>query len=196
MHPLICEENSVGGPAPQGQASRVRRPLLLALTASVILSTGACMPQKSDDANKPLPRKSREDSLAWAQHYTSTMARYAGVKVGDKFGPFKDFEDCIGQNDEVAHDGRYTLTYTVYADLPQAEHIPAVRKLRAALKEQGGVDVSSYEERPHSHQVILDGHHDKENFSLIADSAKPPNTLRLSVSTPCFLPPGAKQQKF
>ncbi|MGW7576777.1 hypothetical protein [Streptomyces sp. NPDC054765] len=173
-----------------------RRTCLIVLAASVILFTGACMTQQSNDPNKALPRKSREESLAWAKKYTSTMAHYAKVKIGNKFGPFTDFEECIGQNDEVAQDGRYTLTYTVYADLPQAEHIPAVRKLRAALKEQGGVDVSSYEERPHAHQVVLDGRHDKENFSLIADSVKPPNTLRLSVSTPCFLPPGAKQQKF
>ncbi|MFG2225933.1 hypothetical protein [Streptomyces sp. NPDC048644] len=153
------------------------------------------MSQNSDDANKPLPRKSRENALTWAKRYTSTMAHFAEVKVGNTYGPFTDFEDCVGQSDEVAEDGRYTLTYTVYADLPREEHIAAVRKLRAALKEHG-VDVSSYEERPHTHQVILDGYHEKENFSLIADTAKPPNTLRLSVSTPCFLPPGAKQQKF
>ncbi|AOP50460.1 hypothetical protein [Streptomyces lydicus] len=173
-----------------------RRTRLIALTASALIFTGACMSSQSSDPNKPLPRKSREDSLTWAKHYISTMAHYAEVKIGKRFGPFTDFEDCVGQNDEVAHDGRYTLTYTAYADLPQEQHIPAVRKLRAALKKQGGVDVSSYEERPHSHEVILDGYHEKENFSLIADSVKPRNTLRLSVSTPCFLPPGAKQQKF
>ncbi|MFI0218372.1 hypothetical protein [Streptomyces lydicus] len=174
-----------------------RRVRQIALTASVIIFTGACMSQPPEDPNKALPRKSREDSLAWAKQYTATMAHYAGVKIGKRFGsPFTHFEDCVGQNDEVADDGRYTLTYTAYADLPQEEHIPAVRKLRAALKKQGGVDVSSYEERPHSHEVILDGYHEKEHFSLVADSVKPPNTLRLSVSTPCFLPPGAKQQKF
>ncbi len=154
------------------------------------------MSQPSSDPNKALPRKSREDSLAWAKRYTSSMAHYAGVKVGNKFGPFTDFEDCIGQNDEVADDGRYTLTYTVYAEVPREEQIPVVRKLRAALKDHGGVEVSSYEERPQSHEVVLDGRHKTENFSLIADTAKPPNTLRLSVSTPCFLPPGARQQKF
>lgn len=154
------------------------------------------MSQPSNNPNKALPRKSREDSLAWAKHYTSTMAHYAGVKVGNKYGPFTDFEDCIGQNDEVADDGRYTLTYTVYAEVPLEEHIPAVRKLRAALKNHGGVEVSSYEERPQSHEVVLDGRHKTEKFSLIADTAKPPNTLRLSVSTPCYLPPGVTQQKF
>ncbi|MEU9121174.1 hypothetical protein AB0C96_15195 [Streptomyces sp. NPDC048506] len=179
----------------EATAKLLRRTRLIVLAASVILSTGACMSQQSNDPNKPLPRKSREDSLAWAKNYTSAMAHYAGVKAGDKYGPYTDFEDCVGENDEVADDGRYTLTYTVYASLPREEHIPAVRKLRAVLK-QHGVDVSSYEERPHSHEVILDGHHEKEDFSLIADTVKPPNTLRLSVSTPCFLPPGAKQQKF
>ncbi|MFE0376055.1 hypothetical protein ACFW1M_10780 [Streptomyces inhibens] len=180
----------------EATAKLLRRTRLIVLAASVILSTGACMSQQSNDPNEALPRKSREDSLAWAKHYTSTMAHYAGVKVGNKYGPFTDFEDCIGENDEVADDGRYTLTYTVYASLPREEHIPAVRKLRAALKQQGGVDVSSYQESPQSHEVILDGYHEKEKFSLIADTVKPPNTLRLSVSTPCFLPPGAKQQKF
>lgn len=154
------------------------------------------MSSPSDDPDKPLPRKSRDDSLSWAKHYTSTMAHYAEVRIGDTFGPFTDFEDCVGKNDEVADDGRYTLTYTVYADLPQDDHISAVRKLRAALEEHAGITVTDYEERPEKPEVILYGQHDKENFSLIADSAKPPNTLRMSVSTPCFLPPGAKQQKF
>ncbi|MFI7097623.1 hypothetical protein [Streptomyces lydicus] len=154
------------------------------------------MSSQSSDPNEPLPRKSRGDSLTWAKHYTSTMAHYAEVKIGDRFGPFTDFEDCVGQDDQVADDGRYTLTYTVYADLPQESHISAVRKLKAALEKHAGIRVTDYEERPKTPEVTLYGQHDKEHFSLIADTAKPPNTLRLSVSTPCFLPPGVKQQKF
>lgn len=170
-----------------------RRTRPIALAASIILLTGACMSQQSNDSNKALPRKSREESLTWAKHYTSTMAHYAEVKIGSKFGPFTHFEDCVGQNDEVADDGRYTLTYTAYANLPREDHASAVRKLRMALEKHAGVKVTDYDEHP---RAILYGHHDGENFDLIADTVKPPNTLRLSVSTPCFLPPGATQQKF
>ncbi|MER7025763.1 MULTISPECIES: hypothetical protein [Streptomyces] len=155
------------------------------------------MSDTSADLNKPLPRKSRDASLTWAKQYVAAMAHHAGVTIGDRFGPFTSFEDCVGAGDEVADDGRYTLTYTVYADVRREEQIPAVRKLRAVLKAQGDMDVSGYEERPGEQQVILDGTHTKEHFSLIADSVrKTPDLLRLSVSTPCFLPPGAAQQKF
>ncbi|WP_128512538.1 hypothetical protein [Streptomyces inhibens] len=151
--------------------------------------------QPDDDLNKPLPRKSRADALAWAKQYTAAMAHYAETKISNDPAPRESFEECIGRNDEVADDGRFTLTYAVYAHLPQKDHIEAVRKVRTALK-QHGVEITSYEERPARPEVLLHGFHNKEHFSLIADSVKPPNLLRFSVSTPCFLPPGAKQQKF
>ncbi|MFD7108151.1 hypothetical protein [Streptomyces celluloflavus] len=180
--------------SPRRVKQKILTPILITLAASVLLYAGACMPQKSEDPNKPLPRKSRAESLTWAKQYTSTMAHYAEVKTGHTFGPFTDFEECIGKNDEVADDGRYTLTYTVYADLPLAAHIPAVRKLRTALEKHADVKITGFQEK--DSEVTLYGRHDGENFSLIADTVKPPNTLRLSVSTPCFLPPEAKQQKF
>ncbi|WP_150248534.1 hypothetical protein [Streptomyces albofaciens] len=146
-----------------------------------------------DDPNRPLPRKSREDSEAWAKQYVSAMAHYAGVTLDTATAPHVDFQDCVGRNDEVADDGRYTLKYTAYANLPLADHEKAVGKLREALEKDGEVRITAYEEKP---RVILYGHHSKEKFDIIADSVKPPNTLRLSVGTPCFLPPGAKQQRF
>ncbi|OKH99705.1 hypothetical protein A6A06_21705 [Streptomyces sp. CB02923] len=149
----------------------------------------------SDNINAPLPRKSRSDALEWAKRYTSTMAHYAEVTVADGPGPFTDFEACVGKNDEVADDGRFSLTYTVYAHLPREQHIAAVRKLRAALKGHG-VDVSDYTEEAEAHKVTLYGKHSAEKFLIIADTVKPPDTLRLSVSTSCFLPPDAKQQQF
>ncbi|MFH8411497.1 hypothetical protein ACH4FX_43100 [Streptomyces sp. NPDC018019] len=153
------------------------------------------MSQQTDDPNKPLPRKSRADALAWAKQYTATMAHYAQVKTTDNPAPNESFEKCVGRNDEVPQDGRFTLTYTVYAHLPQDQHIEAVRKVRRAL-EQHGIRVTSYEERPQRPEAVLYGFHDQERFSLIADSVKPPNLLRFSVSTPCFLPPGVEQQQF
>ncbi|MEU5212548.1 hypothetical protein [Streptomyces sp. NPDC020742] len=148
-----------------------------------------------DDLNKPLPRKSREDALAWAKKYTAVMAHYADVKVSSDPAPLESFEECIGRNDEIADDGRFTLSYVVYVHLPQDQHITAVRKVRQAL-EQHAVKISSYEERKARPEVLLYGYHEKENFSVSADSSKPPNLLSFSVSTPCFLPPGAKQQRF
>lgn len=153
------------------------------------------MSQQTDDINKPLPRKSREESLQWAKDYTSTMARYADVEISSDPAPRKRFDICVGQNDEVAEDGRYTLTYTGYAKLPDKQHIPAIRKLRKALEEHG-VRITSHTERPATPEAIMYGRSDSEGYSLIADSVNPPGTLRLSVSTPCFLPPGAKQQQF
>ncbi|MFB6601029.1 hypothetical protein ACFCXR_29045 [Streptomyces noursei] len=151
--------------------------------------------QSNDDLNKPLPRQSRANALTWAKQYTTTMAHYAGVKISRDPAPRESFEECVGRNDEVADDGRFTLTYAVYAHLDQNRHIEAIRKVRQAL-EQHAVKITSYEERTARPEVMLYGYHEKEHFSLIADSVKPPNLLRFSVSTPCFLPPGAEQQRF
>ncbi|MDQ8700924.1 hypothetical protein RCO28_00250 [Streptomyces sp. LHD-70] len=164
-------------------------------TLFAVLLSGACMSQQSDDVNEPLPRKSRESSLAWAREYTSAMARYAEVRITDHPASRKHFEECVGKNNEVADDGRYMLTYTAYAKIPDERHIGAVRKLRKALEEHG-VRVTSHTERPETPEVILYGTNDEQRFSLIADSVNPPGTLRLSVSTACFLPPGVKQQQF
>ncbi|MDT0460155.1 hypothetical protein RM550_31300 [Streptomyces sp. DSM 41527] len=152
-------------------------------------------PQSNDNANEPLPRKSRADTLAWAKRYTSVMAHYAQVDIAQDPAPRTHFEDCIGKGDEVADDGRFTLTYATYARLPVQEHTAAVRKLRAELKKHG-VDVSDYAEDRDRPAVTLYGKNESEGFLIIADTVKPANTLRLSVSTGCFLPPGAEQQKF
>lgn len=172
-----------------------QRALIAVLAITTTLFTGACMSRQTDDINKPLPRKSRAESLAWAKGYTSTMARYADVEISGDPAPRKRFDTCVGRKDEVAEDGRYTLTYTSYATLPEERHIPAIRKLREAL-EQHGVRITSYTERPTTPEAIMYGRSDSEGYSLIADSVNPPGTLRLSVSTPCFLPPEAKQQQF
>ncbi|MFI7098173.1 hypothetical protein ACIBK8_02240 [Streptomyces sp. NPDC050161] len=170
----------------------VRSFTLIALTA---LLTGACMSQPSENANAPLPRKSREDTLAWAKQYTATMAHHAQVDIADDPAPRTHFEACIGKNDEVADDGRFTLSYATYARVPAGEQIAAVKKLRKALKSQG-VDVSDYSEDPQRPAVTLYGKNTKERFLIVADTVKPANTLRLEVSTACFLPPGSEQQKF
>jgi len=141
-----------------------------------------------------LPRTSRSDSLRWAEDHVSTMARYADVEIADAPAPRKHFDTCVGKHDEVPEDGRYMLTYTGYAKLPEADHIAAVRKLRTAL-ESHGIRVTGYTERPAEPEAVMYGKSDKEGYSLIADSVNPAGTLRLSVSTPCFLPPGAEQQQ-
>ncbi|WP_037647317.1 hypothetical protein [Streptomyces flavidovirens] len=153
------------------------------------------MSQQADDINKPLPRKSRAESLAWAKEYTTAMAHYAEVKITDDPAPREHFQDCVGQNDEVPEDGRYTLTYAAYVKLGEDQHIATVRKLRKAL-EAHGVRITGHTERPKTTEAILYGKNDKEGYFIIADSVNPPGTIRLSVSTPCFLPPEAKQQHF
>jgi len=153
------------------------------------------MSQQEDDINKPLPRKSQEDSSSWAKKFVSAMARHAEVKISHDPAPRKRSNTCVGKNDEVPEDGRYTLTYTAYADLPADQHIASVRKLSEALKKHG-VRITGVTERPETPEVILFGESEKEGYTLIADTVKPPNTLRLSVTTPCYLPPGAKQQQF
>ncbi|ARH91010.1 hypothetical protein STRMOE7_12570 [Streptomyces sp. MOE7] len=168
----------------------------LALIALMTLLTGACMSQPDDGPNAPLPRKSRADTLAWAKQYTSTMAHYAQVTIADTPAPQAHFEDCVGKGDEVADDGRFTLTYATYARLPAQDHIAAVRKLRDALKKHG-VDVSDYTEDLDRPAVTLYAKNRAERFLITADNTiKPANTLLLAVSTSCFLPPGAEQQKF
>ncbi|MEU5306025.1 hypothetical protein ACH4YO_19315 [Streptomyces noursei] len=167
----------------------------VALTALTALLTGACMSRPTDDINAPLPRKSRADTLAWAKRYTATMAHFAGVDLAHGPSPRTHFEDCVGKGDEVATDGRFTLTYATYAHLPAGEHIAAVRKLRDALKGHG-VDVSDYTEDQDQPAATLYGRNTTERFVIIADTVKPADTLRISVSTSCFLPPGAEQQKF
>ncbi|MDI3421842.1 hypothetical protein [Streptomyces luteolus] len=162
------------------------------LTLIATLSAGACT---SDDINEPLPRRSEAKTLAWAKQYTSAMARHAEVRITDDPAPRKHFEECIGRDGEIADDGRYQLSYAAYANLPEAEHIAAVRKLRKELEDHG-VRVTSHTERPETPEVILYGANDKQQFSVTADSVNPPGTLRLEVSTPCFLPPGVKQQQF
>ncbi|MDI3422144.1 hypothetical protein [Streptomyces luteolus] len=147
------------------------------------------------DINKPLPRKSRADALAWAKEYTAAMAHYGEVKITDDPAPRTNFQDCVGKNDEVPEDGRYILVYATYVKLPQAQHIDTIRKVRKAL-EGHGVRITGHTERPEVPEAILYGKNDKEGSFIIADSVKPPDTIRLSVTTPCFLPPGVEQQQF
>ncbi|MET9295237.1 hypothetical protein [Streptomyces sp. NPDC003077] len=163
---------------------------------SIALLAGACASSESSDSNKALPRKSREESLAWAKSYTATMARHADVTIGGKYGPHTRFENCIGRNGEVADDGRYTLAYTVYAQLPGKEHAAALRRLRTALEKDDGAKVTSYQEQPQSLLFGRSEERDGKAMDLVVGSAGPSDTLRLSVRTPCFLPPGARQQRF
>lgn len=171
---------------------RRKKITVTALAVIASLFTGACM----SDINEPLPRKSQADSLAWAKQYTSSMAHYADVEISGDPAPRKHTYICKGENGEEADDGRYTMTYAAYAKLPEDQHIRAIRKLRKAL-EAHGVRITSHDEFPETNEgAVMYGRGDKEGYFLIADSVKPPGTIRLSVSTPCFLPPGVEQQQF
>ncbi|MFD1832969.1 hypothetical protein ACFSJS_25470 [Streptomyces desertarenae] len=163
--------------------------LIAIFTAALML--GGCM---SSEKNEPLPRMSKKGAEDWARHFTESMARSAGVKI--KEGTVKPaFHDCVGENDEVAEDGRFLLDYYARASLPVSEHAKAVKKVRADL-EKRGYTINGYQEtgggKP---SVLLDAAHPEKGFTVSAEGHAPQDELLFSISTPCLLPPGATQQQ-
>ncbi|MCD0483946.1 hypothetical protein LO771_16475, partial [Streptacidiphilus sp. ASG 303] len=89
-----------------------------------------------DGKNDPLPRLSRERATRWAEEHTARMAEAAGVEL-DRKSAESIFEECVGRNDEVVRDGRYSLYYTVYAPVARERQTEVARRLRADF-EKGG----------------------------------------------------------
>ncbi|MET9291307.1 hypothetical protein [Streptomyces sp. NPDC003077] len=164
------------------------------LCVAALFLTTACM-SGGADINAPLPRKSREEALRWAQQYTRAMAHDADVKPAPKT-EVKRFHNCVGKNDEVAEDGRFTLTYHIEGDLPRDRHIAAARKLRTALEQHGITGITTTERPQDSRPVDMRGHNKKERFHVRLYSLDNPDQLQFTVTTSCFLPPDAKQQQF
>ncbi|MFI6011509.1 hypothetical protein ACIBAG_22300 [Streptomyces sp. NPDC051243] len=179
-----------------------KRTALGALTALLLFSVTACGSDGGRDINDPLPRQTRDAVLGLARDFTEQMAAPAGVKLKPKEEIIR-FYDCVGEHDEVADDGRFYLRYRVRADLPRDQHIQTVRKLRKALKKQGFKDLGG-NERPDDERPVIwnfEAEDGGEWYDLDVDSlndlkGKEPDELQFRVSTTCFLPPGAKQQKF
>ncbi|MFG2528914.1 hypothetical protein [Streptomyces sp. NPDC048516] len=169
-----------------------------ALCLAVLLLTTACGGDSEEDKNAPLPRKSEAQALGEARQYTKTLAGSSGVELASRTA-VKSFHECVGKGDETAQDGRFTLTYHVRGELPREQHIAAARRLRKAL-EGGRITVGHLDERPGDDRpVILDGSvigRRKERISLTVESVEQPDSLQYVVTTPCYLPPGVRQQEF
>ncbi|MEV6741670.1 hypothetical protein AB0N14_34090 [Streptomyces sp. NPDC051104] len=154
---------------------------------------------QSDDRNAPLPRMEKEAALKWAKDYTEYMARLTGVELTASTAKVH-FEACVGENDEVAEDGRYSLFYYVYSPAPVTEHTRVAKTLRRELSQQG-YEVTSYREFKNAYtSMIFSARNKKNSYRVTADTVgsgkTEPQELSFAVRTPCMLPPGVKQQQF
>lgn len=179
--------------------ARTARTARRALCLAVLLLTTACAGDDGgDDKNAALPRSSEEQALREARKYTETLAGSSGVELSSGTA-VKNVHDCVGKGDETAEDGRFILTYYIRGELPRQRHIAAARRLRKALEGQR-ITVDNLAERPGDDRpVVLDGSvvgKRKERISLTVESVEGPDGLQYVVTTPCYLPPGVKQQRF
>lgn len=154
---------------------------------------------QSENPNAPLPRMAKDDALQWAKDYTAYLAKLTDVKLLPDTAK-ANFEECLGENDEVAEDGRYSLFYYIYSPAPVTEHTRIVRKLRSELTKQG-YEVTSYREFKSAYaSAIFWARNKKNNYSFEADTVgsgkTKPQRFSFAVRTPCMLPPGVKQQQF
>ncbi|MEU9131514.1 hypothetical protein AB0D08_25975 [Kitasatospora sp. NPDC048540] len=137
---------------------------------------------------EPLPVMDRQDAAGWARQLTEYLARSAGVALAPgSAGP--SFRPCVGRGGEVAADGRYTLSYAVYSDVPAARHPEVVRRIRAAL-EQEGFEVGGYREtlagRP---DALLDAFRAEGRYLVGVESTVGAGRLLFRVVTRCLMPP-------
>lgn len=173
-----------------------------AAVSFALLLVAGCASQ--DDAspkgvNSPLPRKAREDALRWAKDTTARMAELTGAELLPDTAKTL-YEPCVGENDEVAKDGRYTLFYYVNSPAPATEHTRMVRKLRSQLPSQG-YEVTSYREFKSAYaSAVFRARNKKNDYRVEAETVgsgkTKPQRFSFAVRTPCLLPPGAEQQKF
>lgn len=154
---------------------------------------------QSEDPNAPLPRMEKEAALKWAEDYTAYLAKVAGVKLLPSTAK-THFEACVGENDEVATDGRYSLFYYVYSPAPTSEHTRIIRTLRRELSERGYKIVGYREFKNSYYSALLQARNEKNNYYVEADTVgsgkNKPQRFSFSVRTPCMIPPGAEQQQF
>ncbi|MFI5757337.1 hypothetical protein [Streptomyces sp. NPDC051569] len=152
-----------------------------------------------EDINAPLPRMSRESALTWAKEYTSYLGTVAAVDI-DRATEVTHYEDCVGEGDEVAEDGRFSLFYYVFAEVPTEQQTDVVRKLKSRLAKEG-FEVTGYREYQDSrYTATFSARHEKDGYSVMSDPGKPhkgaPSSMSFGVRTLCMLPPGVKQQQF
>ncbi|WP_028813156.1 hypothetical protein [Streptomyces flavidovirens] len=169
---------------------KCRRTALPVLTLLALLATGGCM---TDGKNDPLPVKSQQKTEYEVRALIDLLAEEIGSEVDAK-SVDKEFRDCIGKNNETANDGRFDLDYTVQTLLPRAQYNTALGKLKKRLEAEG-YKVSAYREGDWRH-ILLYAKGGDANFFVSVGAMKPPyDRMILSVTTPCFLPPGTKQEE-
>ncbi|MFI1199852.1 hypothetical protein ACH4VR_10395 [Streptomyces sp. NPDC020883] len=141
--------------------------------------------------NDPLPVKSRDGAERSARALIDSLASQYGLRVDDKTVD-KEFYECFGKNHERATDGRFDLSYAVRAQLPGGEHGKALGPMRKRLEAEG-FKILGYREKPS--QALMDARGGSDNLFISIDSYGRRDALVFSVETPCFLPPGVKQEQ-
>ncbi|MEU6541825.1 hypothetical protein [Streptomyces sp. NPDC046859] len=147
----------------------------------------------------PLPRTAKDDALRWAKDRTAYMAEITDVQLKPSTATVH-FENCLGANDEVAEDGRYSLFYYVDSLAPVTEHTRVVRTLRQKLEKQG-YEVTGYREFKDAYtSAVFRANDRKSHYRVTAETVgsgkTKPQALSFAVRTPCMLPPGVEQQQF
>lgn len=141
--------------------------------------------------NDPLPVKSKDGAERSVRELIDSLAGQYRLRV-DGTTVHKEFRDCFGENHERASDGRFDLTYSVRAQLPGTEHGKALRPMRKKLEAEG-YKILGYRAEPS--QALMDARGGSDNFFVSVDTYGRGNALVFSVNTPCFLPPGVKQEQ-
>lgn len=154
----------------------------------------------SDDPNTPLPRMEKDAALKWAKDYIAYMAQLTDVELIPSTAK-THFEACVGESDEVAKDGRYSLFYYVRSPrVADKKHTQVVQTLHRELPKHD-YKILGYREFKNSYYSALIQARNKKNSYYVeahtvgSDNSKP-QRLSFSVRTPCMLPPGVKQQQF
>lgn len=168
---------------------------VLALVPAVLLSGCGSSGGSggSGGKNAPLPRMTRASAQAWAERIAGSVARSAGRTL-DTATATPKFRDCVGENDEVAGDGRFDLSYEARVPMPAAEQRGVAAQVRDDLKKQGYRIVSFRDDASKDPAVVVQAYDDRKHASLDIAGYEDPAELDIAVFTPCLLPPGAKQK--
>ncbi|MFI6845649.1 hypothetical protein [Kitasatospora sp. NPDC050467] len=172
---------------PSGAGTAMKRFIAVALTVS---SLGACMANSNTDKDAPLPVKSRDEALTWARQLTEHLAQTAGIQINDEPAD-PVFTSCVGKNGESAPDNRYTLSYAIHSDVPNAQHNDVVHKVKNLLTHEG-LKISTYQEthaaEPNS---IVTARHPESRYVVDVSSTAGDDRMVVGVTTPCLMPPTA-----
>ena len=167
----------------------------LALAITAVAVPAGCT-SSTDGINAPLPRSGRAQAMTKASATAHAIAAAGGHRAG-KPTSGTDVSDCVGTHDEVASDGRFVLQYTVNIDAPPAQHNGIGRQIRASMKKAKYSDITWGPARSKNDEMTLRGYTgdwSAEVGSTVGNHG-PGSLIYIGVTTPCLLPPGAKQQK-